>query len=222
MKKNRQILLTCIISIIILICVYFALTAHGSRKEHIVYILKTDRNAGAIIDDEMVYSAMIPNEVALPNAISSTEDFKNRVLLRNMKSGDILSVNDFGNLTDGVLYPDLEVGMELFSISMKPENANGWWLYEENRINLYVYLPVGLGYGTLDSKDSELLKKPADSVTVIENIRIMKILDETGEPAAAGDKNNRIICLELKSDQVKLLVSAEKNGIVRLSAHNNQ
>ncbi|MHB1452489.1 MAG: SAF domain-containing protein [Saccharofermentanales bacterium] len=220
MKKNRQILLTCIISIIILICVYFALTAHGSGEEKIVYMLKTDISAGTVIESGMLFSAMISKDVPLPNSISSIEDMDNKIVVRNMKSGDILSVDDLGNPVEGVIYPELEEGMELYSISVKPENANGWWLYEENRINLYIYLPEVIGYNAQESLDSKILKKPGDSVTVYENIRIMKILNENGEPAALGDKNSRIICMELDSEQVKVLVAAEKGGIVRLSARN--
>ena len=221
MKKNRQILLTCVISIAILLITYFLLTAHNSNEEYTVYLLSADLDAGTAISGGMFNPVQISKDADIPNLVLTIGEMEGKILLRNMKTGDILSVNDLGSASGGVTYPKLSEGMELYSVSMRPENANGWWIYEGNSVNLYIYQPEPAAYNPKGAEESDLVRNLCDEVIVIENIRIMRILNDSGETAVPGDKNSRIICLELTSEQVRLLVASEKGGIVRLSARNN-
>ncbi|MHB8964330.1 MAG: SAF domain-containing protein, partial [Saccharofermentanales bacterium] len=178
MKKNRQILLTCIISIFSLLILYFALSTYNSTEEYTVYLLTTDVYAGSAITSEMLRATMISKDVALPNAVLNTGELTGKVLMRSLKSGDILSVNDLGSQLSGIEYTGLTDGMELYSVSLRPENANGWWLYEGNRINLYVCQLESVSYDSQDTQGSDLIANPSDGVIVLNSIRIMRIMNE--------------------------------------------
>ncbi len=217
MKKNKQILWTCVISIVVLCMIYFFLSTR-TGEARTVYLMAEDAEAGSLLDPEKLLPVTVRTDVILPNAVSEAGMAAGKTLLRDMKKGDILAAHDVGDPLTGILYPDLADGMELYSLSVKPEEANGWWLYEGNRINLYLILPEELQSGP-DSEESELLPDACGSAMRMGGVRIMRILSGSGGPVSAGD-SDRILCLELKTDQIGILEKTEKGGIIRISACN--
>ena len=109
----------------------------------------------------------------------------------------------------GIRYPDPGPGRRLLTLDLDAADANGFWLSAGSRVDLYM-IPVSRENGI--------------EVQIMENIRIMAILSaETGAPLSGFSEETGaagLVCLDLASEQARLILSSLGLFNIRLAAIN--
>ena len=120
---------------------------------------------------------------------------------------------------------------KLFSVEFKCDQANGWWLLTDQKVDI-IYIPdeisvIGAASDAGAAKGNEALAatpiddsaKVRDKIRVLEDIRIAALIDENGKLL----KNNgratlpRYVSFEVTDEQVGLLAYAKGHGRLELS-----
>ncbi|MHB1485167.1 MAG: Flp pilus assembly protein CpaB [Saccharofermentanales bacterium] len=206
MKKKNQILLTCGISVLIFLILFYFMSKSAKENEYDIFLLNRDINAGEKIEKTMLTILSIPQSSILPNAYKDINEIIGKFVLNDMKKGDMLSKRDLINLQNGIIYPALHKGNVLYTISLKAEDANGWWLAKGNKVQVFI------------GKDSD---DPVNSPEKIESAKIIRIMDESGAEINQDlIKEPKMVCLEVKDEEAKILFKAEGTRKIKLIALN--
>lgn len=206
MKKKNLLILTSGISIIIFILLFYFLSQSSKMKEYKVYLISRDIGAGEKIEKTMLSPISIPQNCVLPQVCKNADEIIGRFALNNMKKGDLLSYRDLSLLQNGIIYPSLHNGKILYTLSLKAEDANGWWIAKGNIVQLYVY-------------ENEL-NNVDQPIEIIEASRIVRIMDETGTEINQEYKQPRMVCLEVSALEAQILFKAEGTRKIKLLAMN--
>jgi Flp pilus assembly protein CpaB len=216
MKKRNQLIWTCGVSIMILLTLYVLLHQQKKSDDIEIFLLNKNLSAGSIIASDMIRSVKIPKETILPNACKSREEIIGMFALTDMKKDGILSAEDIAIEQNGVSYKNLKEGDVLYTLALKPEDANGWWLAKGNIVDLLLLNQSGY------KAESETADEPGVFIDVIESVRILRIMDETGEQIDTGEKPARLVCLELTMEQAKAVFKTENTKRIKIVAKNHQ
>lgn len=212
MKKKRQILLTCGISIFIFLILFYFLSQSAIEKEYNIFLINQDISAGEKIEKTMLSSIAIPQTCVLPQACKNADEIIGKILLNDLKKGDLLSVRDLIASQNGIIYPSLHKGMILYTLSLKAEDANGWWIAKGNRIKLYV---------SKETEQGSSFENQSNTIEIIESARIIRIMDETGvEIKQDLIKQPKMVCLEVSTEEAQILFLAEGTRKIKLLAMN--
>ncbi len=219
MKKKKQIILTCIISIFIFVVLFYFLSFSSKEKAKKLYLLKTDIASGTLINKEMIEEIFLPINNNLMQACSDEKKIIGSYILSDMKKGDLISNHDLQISDSGVIYPMVAEGKVLYTMVLKPEEANGWWIQKGNEIIIYIQneKPTGptVNQTGLTETDDQ------NSVVILENIKIVRIMDELGAEMLPGSKKQpEIVCLEVTDKQAQKIFTSERDKKIKLLAKN--
>ncbi len=219
MKKKNQLLLTCAISILILCLLFCFLSKSSKEKTYSVFLLNQDVQSGSKIEKDMVYSVSIPLSCAFPDTCQKMEDIEGRYLACDMKNGELIAFHDLQTTQSGVVYPSVSEGKVLYTLALKAEDANGWWISKGNEILLYIYDDNIQRKGVTDFVSQEKAASE-NSIQIIEQAKIVRVMDETGKEIVQEGKPPGMICLELSEEQAQQLFKAENSKKIKLIALN--
>lgn len=220
MKKKNQILWTCGISFLLLILIFTATSRMTKEKTYPVFLLKQDATAGCQMEEGMISTMMLPVSCILPNACVRSEDILGKFLLSNMKAGDMLTSHNLDVTCNGITYPDIGNGNVLYTIALKSENANGWWISKGNEAMVFLY------ENTEQEKEYEKISVqtngylPVVPVRIIERVKIIRIMDENGIETSVSGKQPGMICIEINKEEARLLFNAENGKRIKIVAKN--
>lgn len=203
MKKKKLILWTCLISISILVILFCGLSKFSKEKTYPVFLLTQDVSSGCKIEKDMIRSVFIPESCNLPSICKRKEDIVDKILACDIKEGDILSLQDLSTSenTDG--YPSIAQGKFLYTLALKAEDANGWWIKKGNEIDMLVY----------DATVTSM-----DPIQWIESVKIIRIMDESGNETLQDGEPPKMVCLELSNEQAHQLFQAENGKKIKIIA----
>lgn len=216
MKKRNQLIWTCGISITILLTLYVLLNQKNKGSEIEIFLLNKNLKAGSIIASDMIRSIKIPGETILPNVCKSEEEIIGMFTLTDIRKDEILSVQDISIEQNGLTYQSLNEGNVLYTLALKPEDANGWWLAQGNIVDLLLLKQAGFKPDTATVEQSGII------IDVIESVRIARIMDETGVPIGTGEKPAKLICLELTMEQARTVFETENTKKIKIVAKNHK
>jgi Flp pilus assembly protein CpaB len=217
-RRKRQIIIACSLVVIIIICIFFAVSGEQDTKTESVMIANREILRGQELTDDM-FTIVQVSEGSFIKAFRKAEDGISGIVLRNVPDGDILLCEDVGDIEDMTRFPNLEPGKRSYSLMLKPEQANGCLLFENGRVDIYVHLSSSLAGS---EPGAQLLEAIKANVHVVENVRIIKILDECGHEISPDSGNSRIICFELDPEDIKLISSGMRNGSITIAALSNE
>ena len=210
MKKKKLILWTSLISFAILLIMFYSLSRFAKEKTYPIFLLNRNVPAGCRIEKEMIRSVMVPESCIFPTALKKTADIVGSILSRDLNDGDILCLQDLQSSDSGIDYPTVSEGKLLYTLGLKPEDANGWWIRTGNEINLLLYDK------TIDSNGS--IKE--NQMKQIESVKIIRIMDESGNEIIQSGKPPKMVCLEMTEEQTQMLFQAENGKKIKLIAKN--
>jgi Flp pilus assembly protein CpaB len=210
MRRNRQILLTVLITAALLALAWTAGSARKTEKMASVLIARCDIPAGSRITADFLSTAQIPEKVLAECYFSDPSAAVGLWTSTPLRQGEFISSQHLTSSASGLHYPDPGPGRRLLTIDLKPADANGFWLAAGSRIDLYL-IP--------GSRESDTI------VQVLENIRVMAVLQGETGALAAGSVNTsssegKLLCLDLDIEQALLLSSAPGMYDIRLSVIN--
>ncbi len=212
MKKKKLILWTSLISIAILMIIFYSLSRFVKEKTYPVFLLNKNVPAGCMIEKEMIRSVMIPESCIFPTAFKKAADIVGSILTRDMNEGDVLCLQDIQSSDSRIDYPTVSQGKLLYTLAFKPEDANGWWIRTGNEINLLLY------DSTIDSNGSIEENK----ILQIDSLKIIRIMDESGNEIIQSGKPPKMVCLEMTEAQTQMLFEAENGKKIKLIAKNSE
>ncbi len=208
MRKSRQIILAILITVSLAGIAWFA-GRHKSDVQYIqVVVAKRDIAAGTQLKADDLTYIRLPADLFVEQYIRDSEQAVGLWTVSLTNRGEVLNVSRLETQAAGLLYPDAAIGRRLLTIELEPAAANGFWLSAGSLVDLYL-IPL--------SKENSL------DVQVMERIRIMSILGET--PNSNGSvlqdtTGNPLICLDLSSEQARLIASSSGSYEIKLAAIN--
>jgi Flp pilus assembly protein CpaB len=210
MRRNRQILLTILITAALLALAWTAGSARKTEKMASVLIARCAIPAGSRITADQLSTAQIPEKVLAECYLSDPAAAVGLWTPTPLQQGEFISNQRLTPSASGLRYPDPGPGRRLLTVDLKPADANGFWLAAGSRIDLYL-IP--------GSRESET------DIQVLEDIRVMAVLQgESGLPAAdsvnTSSADGKLLCLDLNIEQAILLSSAPGIFDIRLSVIN--
>lgn len=210
MRRTKQILLSLVITAALLLLAWSA----GSQKpaEETVGVLaaRVDIPAGSRVTSDQLAVVMIPSSLLIDGYFENQVEVVGMWTSVSLSAGELVSRSRLKPDAIGLSYPDPGPGRRLITLKLEPADANGYWLAAGNRIDLYL-IPR--------NRDTEY------EIQILEQIRIMAILDEGSGAAVTGfasaaPVSGRLICLDLNHEQAFLIISLQGSHDIRLSAIN--
>jgi len=208
MRRNKQLLLTILITAALIGLAWFAGKSRFSEKMQNVVAVIHDIPAGSQISLDQLSLVEIPEKAAAQCFSTDLAEVAGRWTAVDLQAGEIISRKRLTVSAAGLQYPDPGPGRRLMTLSLNPADANGFWLSAGNHVDLY------------------LIPRNRESIAetqVMENIRIMSILNSNPENASGlqgSFSGDCLICLDLNSEQARLLSSSPGIYDIRLSAIN--
>ncbi|HBP38828.1 MAG TPA: hypothetical protein DD640_08840 [Clostridiales bacterium] len=208
MRRNKQIILTILITLILLILVWLAGQNRSSVKYAAAYAARCDIPAGFQITADQLITVEIPEELLTDSYLTDASLIVGQWTTLPIQTGELISKPRLTPEASGLVYPDSGPGRRLMTIELEAVDANGFWLAAGSRVDLF------------------LIPRNRESLTdiqVLENVRIMDIFSEDGEktglaPTTSGGA--KLICLDLCLEQVHIINNAAGLYTIRLAAIN--
>lgn len=210
MRRSRQILLTILITGALLALAWTAGSVRNEIKMASAVIVNCDISAGGRITADQLSIVQMPADMLADCYITDPVKAIGLWTSVEMHSGELISSRQLTIRAAGLQYSDPGPGRRLLTIKLEPSDANGFWLGAGSRIDIYL-IPRS--------------REDITEIQTLENIRVMAVLESaTGEPiadnvtkSASGDK---LLCLDINSDQARLLSSAPGEYDIRLAVIN--
>jgi Flp pilus assembly protein CpaB len=188
MRKNKQIILTILITLA-LVCLAWSAGLGQTREKTAFFVVASQEiAAGSQIQAGQLTLLELPARIASESYMSDISLVAGQWTAVRLQPGEWISRNNLFQKASGISYPDAGPGRRLMTISLDPAEANGYWLAAGNRVDLYL-VPR--------SRDSGL------GIQVMENIRIMEVLHgDTDKGGVVNASSKTLLCLDLNTQQV--------------------
>lgn len=197
MRKYKQIIMAIIIAAALVTLSWFA----GSSRKDIdtieVVSISADIRAGTRIEAEYLDYIEITDASYRETYFQDIQEVLGQWLLFDLKQGEILTRNRLDVKAAGIDYPGSAPGRRLMTVRLSPAEANGFWLAEGNRVDLYL-VPRNTG-------ETETRKIPD-----LEIVRLIK-------PASSPEQ---LICLDISRKQADFLADYMERCTVRVAVIN--
>lgn len=182
------------------------------------------------ITSEMLEIKKVARSFAHRMSLKDTADAAGRYAGVDIEAGEMIlsgKLNDGGQEAVEVR----DIGKRLFSVEFKGDQANGWWLMPDQRVNI-LYIPDERRIAIETGARPENGEKAAtdgtaeadaasmrDRIQVLENVRIAALIDENGVilKNAARASLPRYVSFEVTDEQAGLLAYAKGHGRLELS-----
>lgn len=219
MKKKTQLLLTCAISILFFVLLFYLFSATAREKTYSIFLLNEDAQSGCMLVREMVRSVKIPESCALQGVCTDISEMEGKYLANDMEAGALLLIGDLLESRNGIAYPLASQDNVAYTLALEADNANGWWIAQGNEVSLYLYDDIKRKENYEDPLTSQESVNESP-VQIIGPVRIIRIMTETGEEIQQDGSIPDMVCLELTKEQARILFCAENNKKIKLIAEN--
>jgi len=215
MKKISLILLTLILTFVLLV-VEVIIVKSVSRYEpefDIVYA-KTRIHEDTILQPEMLQEKKVNASLVHRQSIRSMKEIIGKKVKVDIEEGEMM--------LSPKLYADSEIeeikitdkNNRLFSIEFKGDQANGWWLGEDQFVDI-IFVPG-------ERLQSNMYKSGWTDIYPVQrlrNIRIAALIDDRGKLLKKGEKTTlpRYVSFEVTDEQVEFLAFAKGSGRLEIS-----
>ncbi len=204
MNKRKQLILSCLIMLVLLILLYSAVSGKESDKFTKLYVYNRDLSAGSIIVSSDISEIKIHTEDKLNQNYAKQENIEGKYIHSDVKSGQFVIDSDLHLNESLTVFNDLEPGNVLYTLLMKAEDVNGWWLRPGNIVDILIFdKPEHNNKFDLSEDNSE------EKITLLGNLKVVRIMDENGNNIKDSAKSPVIICLEIPFEKAGVLFESE-------------
>jgi Flp pilus assembly protein CpaB len=191
MRKNRQIILTILITLALVAIAWSAGLGKGHEKTGMYIMAKEAIPAGSQIKPEQLKMIELPVGAVSDCYMTDLKEAEAMWTNADILEGELIGRHRLCQKAAGIQYPDAGTGRRLLTINLDPQDANGYWLAAGNRVDL-ILVPR--------SRENGL------AVRIMESIRIMAVLnDDAGGGGMAAAQKKPLLCLDLDARQVTTL-----------------
>ncbi len=207
MRKNKQILLTLLVTLALIALAWSAGQGRKNTPQISVWAAQSDIAAGSRISADQLMEIKIPANLQTKSLITNPVDAIGQWSTAPLMKGELLSSQRLARSAEGLVYPDPGPGRRLLTIKLEAAAANGFWLAPGTHVDICLIPRNRTGL---------------NDIQILENIRIMDIIGGKAESGglAASSGNDPLICLDLNLEQARLLSSAQGLYDFRLTAIN--
>lgn len=237
MSKIKKLILVVFL-ILLLLTIEVVIVKSASQYEpkiNVVYA-KTDIAAKALITKDMLTTKTISLSMVHLKAYRSVDELVGKTAKADIVSGEMILSGRIGKLDEMTEIRVLDKNNRLFAVEFKPDQANGWWLLIDQKVDL-IFIPTSAG-GVNVPLD---ISKPTNPDTItatmptgtelaqtgvkrLENIRVAAIIDEGLKQLnnETRTSNPKFISFEVTKEQDEFLAWAKGNGRIEISVRPNK
>jgi len=230
MKKINLILLTFILTVVLLAAeVFIVKSASGYEPETNVVYAKVEIPEDAIVQEEMLEEKKVQISMVHRQSVKSMKDITGRKVKTDIEEGEMLLSSRLyaENEMDDVKVKDKN--NRLFSLELKGDQANGWWLMSDQYVDI-IFVPNGKAgiHSTQKPENPESVStmntgsigsETENYVQRLRNIRIAALIDDKGKLVKNGERPMlpRYVSFEVTDKQDEFLAYAKGNGRLEIS-----
>lgn len=225
MKKINFIILTVILMIAFL-AIEVVIVRSASKYEPMVTAVYTRVKIpkDTVITKNMLEEREVALSVAHKQCVKNIGDAVGKTAGVELAEGEaVLSFRLLEVKEDSI--PVENKDNRLFSVEFKGDQANGWWLKAEQRVDiLFVPNRTAVPFdGSIPQTDAAsgavIRQRPEDSVVRLENIRVAALIDEKGKLLKETDRSilPKYVSFEVTKEQDEFLAYAKGNGRLEIS-----
>jgi len=203
--------------VILLILLYSAVSGKEADKFTKLYAYNKDLPAGSIVFKTDISEIKVSNDSSLNQNYAPLNTIEGKYIHSDVKSGQLIIGSDLFEHEPLTVFKDLERGNVLYTLSMKAPDVNGWWIRPGNIVDILI----------LDTKvhgqSNDLIlgqDNPDERVIILENLRVIRLMDENGNNIKDSGKLPVIICLEISYEKAGILFDAESTKKIKIITGN--
>jgi len=204
--------------VILLILLYSAVSGKESEKFTKLYIYSKDLPAGSIIFNADITEIKVSSDSNLIQDYALLNAIEGKYIHSDVKSGQLIIGSDLFTHDAPAVFNDLEPGNVLYTLSMKAPDVNGWWIRPGNIVDVLI-LDVqisGQSNNLIPDQDNS-----GERVKILENLKVIRLMDENGKNIKDSGKLPVIICLEIAYEDARILFDAESTKKLKIITGNN-
>lgn len=210
MRKNRQIMLTIALCLILLTLVYWASRDPVPPEPIPVVRIIRDVPAGSQLKAEDLELILTEDQPALRPFIHDLESAINQWSAAALPAGSLLLPEQITSAPQGIRYEDPGVGRRLMTVELRPGDLNGLYVARGNRVDLYL-VPKTI--------------RPDLEPEILENILVADIFSTTGKSiqsylSSTQPLTSVLLCLSLDTHQASRLAEAISRSSIHVAVRN--
>lgn len=242
MKNLKKIVLIATL-ILILLVVEVVIVKSASKYEpeiNIVYA-KTRIETKTVITKEMLATKKINVSMAHIQAFGNESELIGKTARTDIEAGEMVLRSRIGKLEEMAEIKVMDENNRLYTISLNPDQANGWWVLVGQAVDIIFVPNPGPGTGVNSPADMSKPTKPGkqqkeinippivpsvEEIIALENgmkrlnnIRVAAIIDDAGKQFTNGERIGipKLISFEVTAKQDEFLAWAKGNGRLEVS-----
>jgi len=201
--------------LVLLILLYSAVSGKESDKFTRIYVYNKDLPAGSLITSTDILEIKIHRDGKLNQSYALLADIENMYIHSDVKSGQIIIESDLHLNENLTVFNDLEPGNTLYTLSIRAEDVNGWWLRPGNIVDILIFDKTEPNNKFALSEDYT-----NDKITMLGNLKVVRLMDENGNNIKDSAKSPAIICLEIPYEKAGMLFEAEITKKIKIITGN--
>lgn len=219
MTRRRQLMFALTLAGLL---VALALTAGFGRPRQPlngVIALRRDCPAGALLTADDLMRVELPAELIHPGYLTTLGDAVGKAAVHDLHAAQLLERDWLRDRPAGIAYPDAESGGRLYTLSLRPEQANGFWLAAGNRVDVHL----------VPRNDKTAANGSSGGIPgMLPAVRIAALLGGSGSTGNSGPAGTSfsgmagqatdgpLICLAVSAAEARILALAEASCTIRL------
>ena len=167
--------------------------------------------AGTALNLDDLALVDLPVGLATPAYLDSQSDAVGMAPLHDLHAGQLLERGWLREHPAGIAYPDAAPAARLYTLKLKPEQANGFWLAVGNRVDVH-----------LVPRSDASIRNDALLPDMLPAIKIAALIGADGDAAHAlsvvGGQTDAspLVCLAVSATEARVLALAEASCTIKL------
>jgi Flp pilus assembly protein CpaB len=204
MRRTKQILLTLLLTAALSGLSWYAGRGQTRTDTAPVVIMNHPVEAGHCLSESDLDVIMLPENRILSGYVKTCREAVGKWVNVDLSAGELLHEERMDSQPAGIQYPGVAPGRRLMTIRLDPADANGFWLSDGSRVDLYL-----IPRSSSDSHTS----------TMIHNVHILKVFrdPQLKNSTSQWSSEDDLLCLDLSPEQAFQLAKAGTQYNIKVS-----
>lgn len=204
MRRIKQILLTLLLTAALSGLSWYAGRGQARTETTPVVVMNQSVKAGQCLSGSDLNVIMLPEELGLSGYVKTCREAIGKWVNVDLAAGELLHEDRMGTQPAGIHYPGVAPGRRLMTIRLDPADANGFWLSDGSRVDLYL-----------------VPRSPNSShtSTMIHNVHVLKVFREPELKSSTSQWSggDDLLCLDLSPEEALQLAEAGTQYNIKVS-----